>query len=407
MPDEFSALVILPSSPDPRSNGIQSYLSLVDNLKNLRGVVYTSGPTGNDHYSIHMRGHYIPEDILIDKIELIANLSLVVLPDHIDGLGSKIYDVARCTCSDSTKFINVVLAPIFVFADRSLRPAEVTYDCRDYFVYFNKLFAPTCLCVKDVYQEPSFDYLFESNSFSLLGAASQQLGHASGDVLVYAGKGHYSVSVEAEGELRAIKDYLDSSQIDTKLITRIWPASKQEYIGLLAKAAGLILLDPFTNLVRDALMLGVPVFSAVAGIDYDSYGISKTANSFLTLFSKRSQIANSAWDRHYSLARFNVSKQSIFFQAVCKMLDSCDSTVPSSLKDIVIPFAPEFYNSSLELARELRRYCVVGNLSAATHSISAIEEAWSIMLNVPGSTVAAEYRQIAADYFSSNFQAYD
>jgi hypothetical protein len=403
MLDEFSVLVILPSSPDPRSNGIQSYLSLVDNLKNLRGVVYTSGPMGKDHYSTHMPGYYIQEDILINKIGLIANVSLVVLPDHIDGLGSKIYDIARCTCSDSTKFINVVLAPIFVFADRSLRSMEVTYDCRDYFVYFNKLFAPTYLCAKDVYQEPSFDYLFDSDSFSLLGAASQQLGHSSDDVLVYAGKGHYCVSAEAEGELRTIKDYLDSSQIDTKLITRLWPSSKQEYTALLAKAAGLILLDPFTNLVRDALMLGVPVFSAVTGIDYNSYGIAKTADSFLTLISKRSQIAKSAWDRHYSLARFNIMKQSIFFQAVHKMLDSCDSTVPSSLRNIVIPFTPEFYNSSLELASELRRYCVVGNLSAATHSICAIDEAWSIMLNAPGSTLPAEYRQVAADYFLNNF----
>ena len=105
-------------------------------------------------------------------------------------------------------------------------------------------------------------------------------------------------------------------------------ASKQDYIRLLQYSAGLILLDPFTNVVRDSLMIGTPVYSTTEGIDYISNGITTTPDDFIALLESRDAIRTGAWDRHDMLTRLNLTKSFVyqgdkFIHKSIKLDDEC------------------------------------------------------------------------------------
>ena len=312
---EITTLVILPVNPDPRSNGIQCYLSLVGQLSSLPGVAYTSGQGCNDsgkaYYNSTWHGCYIAEILLMQDKSLFGALQFVILPDHIDGLACQVYDYLRCEAGDVIQYINLVLAPLYVFGDNNSRPIETMYDNRDSFIFFNKHFLPPDYHLLDIYQEPNLGYLH--NVIPVLDAGLNEYPHPVPKTLaIYAGKGHYAVDHSISGEISDIKDYLDSRGIGFSLITRSWPESKQAYLQLIADSIGLIMLDPFTNVLRDALLLGVPVFSAVDGIDYQCYGVSRVASSFINSLSQRRNIREYALSRQFGLARFNLLKQSLF-----------------------------------------------------------------------------------------------
>ena len=392
--DVISLLVILPASPDPRSNGIQCFSGLVDLCRFLPGVAYTSGDSGADHYKLMHKGRYFPESILLQNQCLLKQIRIVVLPDHIDGLGCNIYDYLRCEGGDAIRYINLVLAPLYGFADESVRPMITMYDERDSFVYFNDLFAPPGLCVRDVYQEPSYEYLFGSKSHGReAGDIDQEC--STGDFLLYAGKGHFAVDSSTSSEICLIRKHLEARGVGCTLITRTWPVSKDHYVDLMSSSFGLLILDPFTNVIRDALMLGLPVFSATNGIGYNVFGVANDATSFFSLSRQRHKIKAHAWDRHFSRSRFNLIKQSLFFETIRMLLNG-----KSNLTDqIVIPFSPALKQASTEFAQELQRSCVVGSLSTATHAVENASEAVAILENSAATSVATEYRKIASGYF--------
>jgi hypothetical protein len=395
---QITILVLLPASPDPRSNGIQCYLSLVGPLKLLPGVAYTSGPGYNDlgtaHYMATWQGHYIPESLLMQDKTLLSALRVVLLPDHIDGLFCQIYDYLRCEGAGNIQYINMVLAPLYVFSDKNLRPIETMYDNRDSFVYFNKHFLPPGYHAMDIYQEPDCGDLY-----SILPAIEVNLDQnppsSCKNLVIYAGKGHYAIDPSASSAISEIKSYLDSRGLGLSLITRTWPESKQVYLQLIAESIGLVMLDPFTNVIRDALMLGVPVFSTIRGIDYECFGVSSDATSFISTLAKRKSIREHAWSRHFSLSRFNLLKQSLLFESIRKLVID----QKAGLGSIFIPYTAELQQASLLLARDILKQCVVGSLSTATHAVTSADEAIEIMINPESSAVAAGYRQIANDYF--------
>jgi hypothetical protein len=398
---QITILVLLPASPDPRSNGIQCYLSLVGPLKLLPGVAYTSGPGYNDlgtaHYMATWQGHYIPESLLLQDKTLLAALRVVLLPDHIDGLACQIYDYLRCEGSDTIRYINMVLAPLYVFSDQSLRPIETMYDNRDLFVYFNKHFLPSGYHAMDIYQEPNSVDLHK-----ILSAIEVTVDHNSPpnckNAVIYAGKGHYAIDHSASCAISEIKSYLDSRGLGLSLITRSWPESKHVYLQLMAESIGLILLDPFTNVIRDALMLGVPVFSTLDGIDYECFGVSRDATSFINSLANRKSIREHAWSRHFSLSRFNLLKQSLFFESIRKLLID----QKAGLGSVFIPYTAELQQASLLFARDLLKQCVVGSLCTATQAVTSADEAIEIMINPDSSAVAAGYRQVANNYYEQD-----
>ena len=331
------------------------------------------------------------------NLPLLDGIRLVILPDHIDGLSCAIYDHLRCEYSNNIRYLNIILAPLFAFSDRTLRPMETTYDERDSFVYFNKNFLPPGFHAYDIYQEPTYEYILRliSEGEEISEAESRQ---NRVNLLIYSGKGHFAVDAPISDEIKIIKQYFDDRGGSHKLITRTWPNSKVDYIQLMLDSAGLILLDPFTNVIRDALMLGLPVFAPINGIDYDTYGVTRSALSFIDLLNQRNQIKKRAWDRHFSLARFNIVKQSIFFETVRKM--TLNHSVDSGR--IAVPFSPSLVEASIAFVLELQAKCVVvGSLSTATHAINSASDAFEIILNSQNSSTAIEYRQVANHYFSS------
>jgi len=398
---QITILVLLPASPDPRSNGIQCYLSLVSLLKSLPGVAYTSGPGHNDagtaYYMATWQGHYIPEGSLIQDTSLLAALRVVLLPDHIDGLACQIYDYLRCEGADTLQYINMVLAPLYVFSDKNLRPIETMYDNRDLFIYFNKHFLPPGYHASDIYQEPDFGDL-HTILLGIEGSLDQNPPPSCKNLAIYAGKGHFAIDHSASCAISEIKSYLDSRGLGLSLITRSWPENKQVYLRLVAESIGLILLDPFTNVIRDALMLGVPVFSTHDGIDYECFGVSRDPTSFINTLAKRKSIREHAWSRHFSLTRFNLLKQSLFFESIRKLLIDQKAGLGSAF----IPYTAELQQASLLLARDLLKQCVVGSLCTATQAVTSSDEAIEIMINPDSSAVAAGYRQIAIKYFEQD-----
>lgn len=394
--EEISILIILPASPDPRSNGIQCFNSLVDLCRFLPGVAYTSGDCGASHYKLYHKGRYLPEMELLQNPRLLEQINLVIVPDHIDGLNCRIYDYLRCEGGEGIRYINIVLAPLYVFSDKDVRPVKTMYDERDCFIYFNRLFAPPGFNACDVYQEPSYNYLLESGHYRAELDIIDKEGPAR-EVLVYAGKGHFAVDSQISNQVHSIRKRLDEQSIGFKLITRTWPENKEHYIELMANSFGLIIADPFTNVIRDALMLGLPVFSTVNGIDYDVTGISNNAAAFFKLSTMRHKIRALAWERHFSLSRFNLMKQSLFFEAV-RELANRRSTIS---RKIVIPFSSALQNASLQVAQHLRKTCVVGSLSTATHAIDDAMDAIDILENLQTSSAAINYRTIAREYLES------
>jgi len=398
---QITLLVLLPASPDPRSNGIQCYLSLVGPLQSLPGVAYTSGPGENDlgtaHYMATWQGHYIPESSLMQDKTLLSGLRVVLLPDHIDGLFCQIYDYLRCEGADTIQYINMVLAPLYVFSDKNFRPIKTMYDNRDLFVYFNKHFLPAGYHAMDIYQEPNFADLFKILS-AIEVNVDQNPSPNGKNVVIYAGKGHYAIDQSASYAISEIKNYLDSRGLGLSLITRSWPESKQVYLRLMAESIGLIMLDPFTNVIRDALMLGVPVFSTAGGIDYECFGVSRDAASFINTLDKRKSIREHAWSRHFSLSRFNLLKQSLLFESIRKLLID----QKAGLGSVFMPYTAELQQASLLLARDILKQCVVGSLSTATHAVTSADEAIEIMINPDSSAVAAGYRQVANSYFEQD-----
>lgn len=395
----ISVLGILPASPDTKSNGIQCYLSLLYLLRSLPGMVYTSGPgkdhAGTSHYALSCEGVYIPENILIASESLVDSLRIVILPDHIDGLECQIYDYLRCLPDARIQFVNIVLAPLAVFADERQRPSATMYDYRDSFIYFNKLFSPPGFCKVDIYQEPVYRELISEIANSSLHSTSNKVQQGK-NLLIYSGKGHFAVSSQISAEIKEIRAIASQKNLDFALITRTWPHAKQEYLQTLKNSAGLILLDPFTNVIRDALMLGVPVFCPMEGIDYDCYGVTSNAKAFVEMIGNGHEIQRWALDRHFRLARFNHIKQSLFCEAINRMLRNADN----SIGEIVVPYSPDLLQASMQISGNLRMHCVVGSLSTATHAIHDAQDALDILANSEGSEISIQYRQTADEYFA-------
>jgi hypothetical protein len=69
---------------------------------------------------------------------------------------------------------------------------------------------------------------------------------------------------------------------------------------------------------------------------------------------------------------------------------------------VVLPYSHALHQASILKALDLRKQCVVGSLSTATHAITSANQAFEIMIDSKSSTVASGYRQIATEYFSQD-----
>ena len=219
---KIKTLILLPGYFNKKSNGLQAYVSLATSLASLEEVAFTSGqPDGSncsEEYNELCEGKYVSEKTLLESTERIKHIKNVVLPDHIDGLFCGIYDHLRCNGESDIKFINLVLAPLYIFHDPHVRPIETMYDERDFFIYFNSKFCPSNYKVLDVYQEPTFDYLARMR----YNEQDETVGNLK-YLSIYAGKGHFALDDKGAKKIREINEYFKSRDIYTTLITRSWP----------------------------------------------------------------------------------------------------------------------------------------------------------------------------------------
>lgn len=85
-------------------------------------------------------------------------------------------------------------------------------------------------------------------------------------IAIYLGK--FNLKTEC---IQSLKRALTSKGFKFSIITRSFPTNKNDYYYLLAKASGLISLDPLSNVVLESLVFNTPVY-----LPYDTYATQHT-----------------------------------------------------------------------------------------------------------------------------------
>ena len=392
----MSILVLLPSDPVHYSNGFNAYLSIIDHLYLIPGTLFTSAesdqaPDAGLFYSSRLPGSYIPENSILDSTWLLESIDYLILPDHIDGLFTKIYDILRCS-NRAIGFINLVFAPLYAFEDPAIRPWQTMYDERDYFIFFNRHFSPTP--VQDIYLEPSY-----SDLFAFMAGATLPHDNKRKSVVIYAGKGHFALNGREAKSVQEVLEYSLKTGKDFELVTRTSPSCRNEYFEKLIAASFLIVLDPFTNLVRDALLCGTPVFCPIPGIDYRTYGMASNSESLALLLDLRKEIALQALERHKSMASGNVKRMLRLIVGI-KML----ITSGRLYQNLLIPYSVHLAEMQYSFSSKLRNYSVVGELSSHTHRIDQVDHAIQILMDDPRSDINHQYRAVASNQLQYSYE---
>lgn len=188
----------------------------------------------------------------------------LLLPDDAEGTRSALVGPLKDHSCCKRIYI-IAYAPMLVFAPIDRDDFFSTYDDRHRVIFFDKWIMPRSLREAqaiDIYQEPD-------PPAELLHAMQARGCHfpemPKPRLAIYAGKGVYRLSSRNKETFRIVLDIFESRGAAVELITRFSPSSKQALYDLLSKCSLLVCLDPFSNIEREAVLLGCRVWKPNPG----------------------------------------------------------------------------------------------------------------------------------------------
>ena len=358
MTEELLVICILPSVFNPKSNGHFIYLefcaSLVGELKNVIFISndsrYAHGEIGRQTYTRYqerLAGLYITEqDFATLLTPDMTKKMWLVLPDHIEGLGSILVHFLR-NDPHVIGCINVMLAPAYTLADsstKSLVKEDYGYkQGRDYFVFYAKAYSNN-MCREDLYIEPLPG---DVTPIKRRDTKTTDLATDRNLITFYLGKGVVRYSEEV---LHVMKNLMSLGRsLETVLITRAWPPSKKEYNEVLKRSLCLITYDPITNVERDAVSQGTPVLDVHPIMAKPWLPSADAAGLLECIHTKRfTEIAQDYLDYSRACIKNNKINFLLFASMVACLINHGEVN-----DDYLLPYTPELENGFLTLHKKL------------------------------------------------------
>ena len=383
MTDDSLLICFLPSVFNPKSNGHFIYLdfcaSLIGEIKNVIFISndsrYAHGEIGRksyERYRERFAGLYITEQDFATVLTPELNQKIwLVLPDHIEGLESVLVHFLR-NDSHVIGCINVMLAPAYALAANS-KASMVKEDYsykqgRDYFVFYLSAYSNN-ICKEELYIEPP-----PSHITPVRGGVDTTAIRAAGQrklITFYLGKGLVRYSEEVQV---VFCDLMSSGEgIEPVLITRTWPATKEEYNEVIGNSLCVITFDPITNVERDAVSQGTPVLD-VNPIMNKAWLPSADASSLLECI-RSNRFEQIALDyQNFSRACLKTNKVNflIFASVISSLVNHGEVN-----EDYILPYSPELENGFLTLRKKLKLYFANAQ-QAESQALLSVDDVCSI-----------------------------
>lgn len=264
-------LILAPNFFTTTSNGHLACLKIWKNIilslgsHNVRVISGSECPASVDLYQKNFQTSYSNENDIVCKGELLldSNYSLL-LPDDTEGTRSLIVDDLK-KHSLCKRIYVIAYAPLFVFSQKEEVDDFEGFDERYRLIFFSDWIMPRSLRLANslnLYQEPKLPVELEQRVPSNV---KQDKVQSTLKIAIYAGKGIYKLSKKNQQSFAKIVKSLKRTGGEIKLITRNNPPNKDQLYSLLAECNLLVCLDPFSNLEREALVLGCRVWKPNAG----------------------------------------------------------------------------------------------------------------------------------------------
>ena len=383
MTDDSLLICFLPSVFNPKSNGHFIYLdfcaSLIGEIKNVIFISNDSryahceiGRKSYERYRERFAGLYITEQDFATVLTPELNQKIwLVLPDHIEGLESVLVHFLR-NDSHVIGCINVMLAPAYALAANS-KASMVKEDYsykqgRDYFVFYLSAYSNN-ICKEELYIEPP-----PSHITPVRGGVDTTAIRAAGQrklITFYLGKGLVRYSEEVQV---VFCDLMSSGEgIEPVLITRTWPATKEEYNEVIGNSLCVITFDPITNVERDAVSQGTPVLD-VNPIMNKAWLPSADASSLLECI-RSNRFEQIALDyQNFSRACLKTNKVNflIFASVISSLVNHGEVN-----EDYILPYSPELENGFLTLRKKLKLYFANAQ-QAESQALLSVDDVCSI-----------------------------
>ena len=331
----------------------------------------------------------------------------LLVPDDIGGtrstLASPFKESPQCA-----RIYTIAYAPIDIFAEDSSTAFIDEHDSRHRIIYFAKWIMPPRLRISnaiDIYQEPE-------PSVELMSAMQRNL-HQSGDtppaLAIYAGKGVYKLSDHNKKIFKIILESFNDKHASIELITRHSPPHKNDLYDLLAKCRLLICLDPFSNIEREAVMLGCSVWKPnpgqaenIPGIYYGELCESQIQDILRGATSGKRHASETYLQYSELLKRSSITKLAMLCKAIERDMlvatgQQCATTEKSLLADLLILcFSDQLKIEAMQM-RTMYSTCIHSMVKIPELNNSLpLESALNLLQGAPSSAIEVEYESICS-----------
>ena len=331
----------------------------------------------------------------------------LLLPDHIEGtrstLATPLKDSPQCA-----RVYTIAYAPSDIFAVDASASLISQDDNRQRIVYFDKWIMPPCLRISgaiDIYQEPE-------PSKELISALQRNL-HQSGDapagLAIYAGKGIYKLSDHNKKAFRIILEFFKAKHASIELVTRHSPPHKHALYDLIAKCGLLICLDPFSNIEREAVMLGCSVWKPnpgqpgnIPGIFYGELCESQIQAIHRQASSGKRGVSESYMQYSGLLKRSSTTKLAMLCKAIkhdmlVAIEQECATAENSLLAARLIHCISDQLKTEAMQMRAIYSKCIhpMNKIPELNNSLT-LESALNLLQGEPSSTIEVEYESICS-----------
>jgi hypothetical protein len=326
----------------------------------------------------------------------------LLLPDHIEGtrstLAIPLKDSPQCA-----RIYTIAYAPSDIFAGDNSTAFISDHDNRHRIIYFAKWIMPPHLRnlgAIDIYQEPEL-------SAELISARQRSLHHSEGtppELAIYAGKGNYRLSDHNKEIFKIILESFNVNHARIELITRHSPPHKHALFDLLAKCRLLICLDPFSNIEREAVILGCSVWKPnpgqagkIPGIYYGDLCESQLQAILSAAASDRRHVSERYLQYSELLRRSSITKLVMLCKAIehdmlVAMGQLCATAKNSLLADrLILCFSDQLKTEAMQM-RDMYSKCIhpMVKIPELNNSLP-LESALNLLQGAPSSATEVEY----------------
>ena len=311
-------IIIAPNHFNQKSNGHMVGLNIWKRLIFELGhdnVCIISGDESIDTVNFYrdvLGSSYKTEKELKIANKILTSPYCLLLPDDLEGCKSNIVEKLR-NSSQCKRIYIIVYAPLLIFSQGEDTELFDSIDDRYRFIFFAEWLMPPGLREAgtfDIYQEPDISLELQ-NAISRVSLTKKQ----DLNIAIYAGKGIYNLNAHNSSMFSKLIDCSISRKCKIELITRFSPSNKIRLYDLLSMSDLLVCLDPFSNIEREALVLGCRVWKPnpgqngkIPGIYYGNLSRFQLNEILDSSSSCKKQISDTYMQYSQILKRFSEAK---------------------------------------------------------------------------------------------------